>query len=91
MRELLGSAQLRGITTEIDRQDKTGATALHFAAPSGRKDLASELIQAGADKDIIDHYNRPPLFLAIQGNHDSLVGLLLDNSPSSTFGPPATV
>jgi len=37
LRELLGSAQLKGTTTEIDKQDKTGATALHFAALSGRK------------------------------------------------------
>ncbi|XTI92972.1 hypothetical protein V2W45_1347471, partial [Cenococcum geophilum] len=59
--------------------DKTGATALHFAAPGARKGLASELIQAGADKDIVDHYNRSPLFMAIQGNHDSLVEPLLDN------------
>lgn len=79
LRELLGSAQLKGTTTEIDKRDKTGATALHFAALSGRKDLASELIQAGADKDIIDHYNRSPLFMAVQGNYDSLVELLLDN------------
>lgn len=79
LRELLGSAQLKGTTTEIDRQDKTGATTLRFAALSGRKDLASELIQASADKDIIDHYNRSPLFMAAQGNHDSLVELLLDN------------
>ena len=79
LRELLGSAQLKGTTTEIDKRDKTGATALHFAALSGREDLASELIQTGADKDIIDHYNCSQLFMAVQGNHDSLVELLLDN------------
>jgi hypothetical protein len=37
------------------------------------------LIQPGADKDIIDHYNRSPLFMVVQGNYDSLVELLLDN------------
>lgn len=85
LRELLGSAQLKGTTTEIDRQDKTGATTLRFAALNGRKDLASELIQASADKDIIDHYNRSPLFMAAQGNHDSLVELLLDNGARVVF------
>ena len=76
--ELLNSEQLKGDLKGIDQPDKSGATPLHYAASIGNMEFAKILIQAGADKDAVDHHKRSPLHMAVNGNHENLVELLMD-------------
>lgn len=88
MRELLGSDNLKENPKGIDRRDRNGATSLHFAASIGQKAMAEELLQKGADKNAIDKYKRSPLLMAIEGNHEKLVELLLDHKAEIPESPP---
>lgn len=78
MRELLAFEKIKNTEGVIDWKNKNGATALHFAASIGRKTMAYELLEAKADKDAPDCHGRSPLLMAVEGNHLSVVELLLD-------------
>jgi len=88
MRELLGSDNLKENPKGIDRRDRNGATSLHFAASIGEKAMAEELLQKDADKNAVDRYGRSPLLMAIEGNHEKLVELLLDHKAEIPESPP---
>jgi ankyrin repeat protein len=76
--ELLNSEQLKGDPQGINQPDRSGATPLHYATSMGKMEFARILIEAGADKDAVDNHKRSPLYMAVQGNHESLVELLMD-------------
>src|ERR1700710_1651241 len=46
LRELLHSKQIKGKPERLDAVDKTGATALHYAASEGKVKLAIKLLEA---------------------------------------------
>lgn len=51
----------------INKKDQDGATALHWAALNGRRDIAQLLLQRGADPNSLDNlYNATPAGWAIE-------------------------
>ena len=50
----------------VDLKDKQGQTALHWAARYGRKEIAKQLIAAGADIYAADKQGKTPLEFALQ-------------------------
>jgi ankyrin repeat protein len=53
-----------------------GFTTLHHAAEAGCQQLATRLLQAGADRNAVDKHGISPLWLAAFFNHAHLVPLL---------------
>ncbi|KAM6502074.1 hypothetical protein JOM56_002051 [Amanita muscaria] len=49
---------------DIDARDKNGFTALHFAALSGSVDCIQSLLEAGADRDIVNGVGKTPAEIA---------------------------
>lgn len=82
---LLESEQVKGKAEHINKADNTGATPLHIAVLRGKEALARQLLEAGADKDALDHFDRSPLFRAVEKNRENLVELLLDYKAKPTF------
>jgi hypothetical protein len=62
---------------KVDDHDKSRNTAMIFAARDGQTDIASLLIDAGADPGWIDGEGVTPLILAALKNHPDMVKLLL--------------
>jgi hypothetical protein len=81
---LLESEQVKGKAEHINKADNTGATPLHIAVLRGKEALARQLLEAGADKDALDHFDRSPLFRAVEKNRENLVELLLDYKAKPT-------
>jgi ankyrin repeat protein len=84
MRELFDSSKLKGNPKGLNQKDRNGATALQYAASIGRKSMVKELLLAGTDKDAADNHGRSPLFMAVEGNYEEIVELLLDNKAKVT-------
>ncbi len=62
-----------------DSNDRSGHTALIFAARDGRLDIAELLLGYGATVDWQDGEKVTPLILAATMNHPDMVTLLLDH------------
>jgi len=62
----------------VDARDVAGATALHEAVERGDLEMASLLLEAGADPAALTRYRVTPLALAASAGRADLVGLLLD-------------
>lgn len=61
----------------VDGQDLWGYTPLHWASARGRQDAVSQLIEFGADLNIANIFQQPPLYLAIKsGNVECAITLL---------------
>ena len=61
-----------------DPKDNTdGFTALHFAAAEGYKEIATLLIDAGADVNATNNFNNRPLHFAAGEGHQDIIALLL--------------
>ena len=45
---------------DLDSRDKSGYTALHFAALSNSKECARDLLEAGADREIVNALGKTP-------------------------------
>ncbi|CAC5374157.1 unnamed protein product [Mytilus coruscus] len=61
---------------EIDKMDKKGRTALHYACKAGDKDIVKCLIGSKASINIVDKKGRKPLHIAcIKGSLDTVKGL----------------
>lgn len=61
-----------------DAQDRAGRTLLHFAAATGRTELAEYLLDRKANPDIADAKGVSPLHLAIEKKNMDMLDLLLD-------------
>jgi TonB family protein len=59
-----------------DLQNAARDTALHLATQRGRTRVVQRLLEAGADFEARDDGGRTPLFMAIEGRHAEIIGLL---------------
>ncbi|EMP42190.1 Fibronectin type 3 and ankyrin repeat domains protein 1 [Chelonia mydas] len=57
---------------------------MRVSAVTGNKDVASLLIEAGADVNMKDKDGKTPLMVAVLNNHEELIQLLLDKGADST-------
>lgn len=64
------------LTEAAQRVDGCGQTYLHKAAGKGYQELVTRLLDAGADRDAVDHQGPTPLWQAAEGGHAHLVPLL---------------
>ncbi|MDX1649018.1 MAG: ankyrin repeat domain-containing protein [Myxococcota bacterium] len=62
----------------VDDADKSGRTALSWAAGAGRLDLVGWLLAEGAASDRPDHQGRTPLFHAVARDRPEVVRRLLE-------------
>lgn len=62
----------------VDLADKSGRTALMYAASCGYEDVLRQLLAAGADMSQGDSVGMTPLHKAAETGHLSIVDLLLD-------------
>eukprot|EP00730_Choanoeca_flexa_P001857 TRINITY_DN10815_c0_g1_i1.p1 TRINITY_DN10815_c0_g1~~TRINITY_DN10815_c0_g1_i1.p1 ORF type:complete len:579 (+),score=82.62 TRINITY_DN10815_c0_g1_i1:109-1845(+) len=62
--------------TLINAMDKFGKTGLHSAVFGGRYEIASMLLDAGANPNAMSQYGITPLYLAIRRNELRLIDLL---------------
>ena len=63
---------------DLNILDDSGFAALHYAAYHGNLETARRLVRAGADVNVTNPSGLGPLQLAIEGNQDSIVRLLMD-------------
>ena len=76
---------LVGNGADVNAARGDGMTALHFAAESGRAEVARVLLDAGAAVDAGTRIGRyAPLHLAARGGHGPVVALLLGPGPTRT-------
>lgn len=67
---------LLNMGVDINKVDhKTGKTAIHYASQKGNMEIVKTLIMSGAKIDIVDQGGFSPLGLALQSNHNEVVGL----------------
>lgn len=57
---------------DLDMRDRNGFTALHFAVFSQSRECATILVNAGADKDIVNSAGKTPEEIAVDGFFDGL-------------------
>ncbi|XP_022936563.1 potassium channel AKT1-like [Cucurbita moschata] len=69
---------------EVD--EGSGKTALHIAAAKGNEHCVVLLLEYGADPNRRDFEGSLPLWQAIQGNHEPIVKLLIDNGADISSG-----
>ena len=65
--------------TNVDIQDNSRKTPLHWAAHAGAVDAVRALLQKGAYKGARDDYGRIPLHLAAAAGKHDVLGELMDN------------
>ena len=75
----LFKSQANGDMLDINKQDKEGKTALHYAATRSEVHLA-RLLDAGADPTIVTEDGRNLLHLACTSRQSNIVGFLLSTS-----------
>lgn len=84
--ELLKCKEIKRNPAAINVPNGEGETPLHLAARWGRTELVEELLEAGADVDALDNYERPPLEGALRGNnYDDIVELLLQHNADESL------
>jgi len=84
--------------------DRTGQTALHFAAQAGKSDAVELLLQAKADADVVELSGLTPAGLARKAGHmeltamlaeamgdDAVEELLAEDSQAEAHGQPSSV
>jgi ankyrin repeat protein len=65
----------------VDARDRRGRSALHEAASAGHLDIATTLLNAGADASARDEEGRTPFLEAARGGHLALLEKLLEHLP----------
>lgn len=58
---------------DVNAVDKTGKTALHYAAAIGRLSVVKYLVEQGADTHLKDQTHKTPLVYAIEKNHIKVI------------------
>ena len=72
---------------EIDAQDTTGKTPLHWAADRGNAALVTLLLSRGADPNAEDRIGKTPLQWARHANNGEMVKLLRRNGATESEYP----
>jgi ankyrin repeat protein len=78
------------VASAVRWRDSAGRTALHIAARHGSRELASKLVEAGADRNAVEGdggWQATPLWTAAEHGHAHLVPLLATRSNINMFGP----
>jgi len=68
--------------TDLDEQNETGYTPLHYGVMKTRPVVLALLLDAGADPDVVNNQAKTPLDLAISGSKDEIIDLLLEAGAS---------
>lgn len=76
-----GVALLLKQKARVDARDRRGRNALHEAASAGHLDIATHLLNAGADASARDEEGRTPFLEAARGGHLALLEKLLEHLP----------
>jgi cytohesin len=81
------------VTWQTRRIETIDGTPLHWAAHTGRADIAEFLISKGADVNATTAYRWTPIYFAAREQHEDLVELLMArgavvNMNDDTFGSP---
>ncbi|MCE2993823.1 MAG: ankyrin repeat domain-containing protein [Alphaproteobacteria bacterium] len=63
---------------ELNAQDHSGQTPLHWAIRAGNTDIATLLIKNGAELNAQDHLGQTPLYWAIRAGNAYIVKLLIE-------------
>ncbi|MDC0309321.1 ankyrin repeat domain-containing protein [bacterium] len=72
--------------TDLDEQNETGYTPLHYGVMKTKPGVVTLLLEAGADPDVANTQNKTPLDIAISGSKDEIIDLLLE--AGSAVEPP---
>ena len=64
--------------TDLDEQNETGYTPLHYGVMKTKPGVVTLLLEAGADPDVANTQNKTPLDIAISGSKDEIIDLLLE-------------
>lgn len=68
--------------SHVKRDDMWGCTALHFAATGGSTEIATDLLQLGAEVNAADACDETALHFAARAGHVSMCDLLLNKGAS---------
>mmetsp|Transcript_42601 Transcript_42601/g.66439 ORF Transcript_42601/g.66439 Transcript_42601/m.66439 type:complete len:303 (-) Transcript_42601:160-1068(-) len=68
--------------SHVKRDDMWGCTALHFAATGGSTEIATDLLQLGAEVNAVDACDETALHFAARAGHVSMCDLLLNKGAS---------
>lgn len=72
----------------LDKQDKSGKTALYMACESGHFDMADLLLKRGAKPNIVEANGKTALYMACEKGQLNIVQRLLQqNADPNTVGP----
>ena len=72
--------------TDLDEQNETGYTPLHYGVMKTKPGVVTLLLEAGADPDVANTQNKTPLDIAMSGSKDEIIDLLLE--AGSAVEPP---
>ena len=70
----------------MNSSNSVGQTPLHLAVAGSNEGLVKELVDRGADLDILDVCGQTPLSLAVDSCNHSIIKLLLSNGADSAKG-----
>lgn len=85
-----GVALLLKQKARVDARDRRGRSALHEAASAGHLDIATTLLNAGADASARDEEGRTPFLEAARGGHRAVLEKLLEHLPRGGADAAAT-
>jgi ankyrin repeat protein len=74
---------------DIDKPNHDGRTILHMAADKGNYAMVEALLQHRAHRDAVDRWGSTPLFLAMQGKHTTVIGLLTASNATLSLKNPS--
>ena len=74
---------------DIDKPNHDGRTILHMAADKGNYAMVEALLQHRANRDAVDRWGSTPLFLAMQGKHTTVIGLLTASNATLSLKNPS--
>ncbi len=75
--------QLLENNVEVNQQDMTGSTALHYASRKGSTHVVNKLLDAGADHTITNSLAETPLLLASARGHSEVVKALIEKGSNA--------